>query len=248
MSVARLRVFAGPNGSGKSSLQKEIANLYPSGCFVNADLIERNLKEKGYYNLDDLHLKLHQSDFDSFINTIPAKSLISKAKTEGLNISIKLIDNKIYSQSNDTYSYEGSLIGMFARYYLLRQSADFSFETVMKDPSKIKEINEAKGFGYKTYLYFVCIDNPNINVTRVNDRVKKNGHNVPENKIIERYPGSLKNLADAIRLCDKCYLFDNSEVTRLIAKVKYSSELEILIEPEELPRWFREYVLVPFGL
>lgn len=47
----------------------------------------------------------------------------------------------------------------------------FAFETVMSHKSKIKEIAAAKKKGYKIYLYFVCIDNPDINIERVKDRV-----------------------------------------------------------------------------
>ena len=42
----RLRVLAGPNGSGKSTIQRELKPEW-IGVFVNADEIERELKNSG---------------------------------------------------------------------------------------------------------------------------------------------------------------------------------------------------------
>ncbi len=45
-SQNRVRIYAGPNGSGKSSLYKVISKEYISGLFVNADEIEKQLKQQ----------------------------------------------------------------------------------------------------------------------------------------------------------------------------------------------------------
>ncbi|MDT1000487.1 hypothetical protein RNI08_32675, partial [Pseudomonas aeruginosa] len=74
--------------------------------------------------------------------------------------------------------------------------------------------------GYKIYLYFICIDDPEVNVSRVENRVEKGGHDVSAKKISSRYYNTLKNLITAIEAADKCYLFDNSgQEFRLIAKI-----------------------------
>lgn len=80
MSVRRLRVFAGPNGSGKSTLQKDFSKLYPVGSFVNADLIERSMREKGYYALEELSLNLTQRDLEDFISSTRAESGVMDKK------------------------------------------------------------------------------------------------------------------------------------------------------------------------
>lgn len=42
----RLRILAGPNGSGKTSVFGELREKFHWGVFVNADEIERRLKEE----------------------------------------------------------------------------------------------------------------------------------------------------------------------------------------------------------
>jgi len=113
----------------------------------------------------------------------------------------------------------------------------------MSHPSKIEEIKEAKQKGYKTYLYFIWIDDPEVNISRVENRVEKGGHNVTPNKISSRYYNTLKNLISMIENIDKCYLFDNSnDGFKLIAKIT-QGKLVLETDPENLPNWFVEYVL-----
>lgn len=248
MNIARLRVFAGPNGSGKSTLQYDFAERYPTGHFINADLIEKTLQQIGYISLNHYDLNLNASDWIAFCNSERAASLIRKALNQGHIISLDFTENKIVAESDAGYVYEGSLISLFIRHHLLRKGISFSYETVMSHPGKVHELLEAKQLGFKTYLYFVCIDDPMVNVSRVQNRVMKNGHPVPEAKVIDRYTRSLKNLINAIDACSKAYLFDNSQDRfRLIAKVTEAGELRIEITPDELPHWFKQYVLPYFG-
>ena len=113
----------------------------------------------------------------------------------------------------------------------------------MSHHSKLEEIQVACENGYSTYFYFVCLDDPTLNISRVNNRVAKGGHAVPIQKIVDRYRRVLDLLLPALSICNKCYLFDNSsDQMRLIAKVK-SGQLTILVEENELPNWFMESVI-----
>lgn len=243
MSESRLRVFAGPNGSGKSTLFDSFSKKYNAGIFLNADLLESELETKGFVDLSEFNLNLTQLDLDQFLKTERAQSLIKKSVEDNHKINILLKENIIVDIDRDTHSYEGALISSFIRHHLQKNKISFSFETVMSHPSKIEEVKEAKQKGYKTYLYFICIDDPEVNESRVENRVKKGGHNVSADKISSRYYNTLSNLIQIIENVDKCYFFDNSsEDYKLIANLK-SNQLSIEVEPSELPNWFIEYVL-----
>lgn len=116
------------------------------------------------------------------------------------------------------------------------QGQSYSFETVMSHPSKLAEIEAAKLKGYKTYMYFVCIEDPTINISRIENRVEKGGHPVPHEKVLQRYTNTLAQLFPAIKMVDKAYLFDNStQSMNLFAKIK-QEELEIV--SDKIPNWF----------
>lgn len=243
MYEARLRVFAGPNGSGKSTLFESFSKKYNAGVFLNADLLENELATKGFIDLSDFKLNLTQGDLDEFLKTDRAASLIKKSIDDNHKIDVQLKENIIVDTEKETHSYEGALISSFLRHHLQKEKIDFCFETVMSHPSKIEEVKEAKQKGYKTYLYFICIDDPEVNISRVENRVEKGGHNVASDKILSRYYNTLNNLIQMIENVDKCYLFDNSSAEfRLMAKIT-QNQLVMEVEPYDLPNWFIEYVL-----
>lgn len=242
----RLRIFAGPNGSGKSTLFNQFSKNYKTGYFINADLIEEHLKQKGFIDLEEYGISASQVNFDSFMMQKNAKSLLQKAKQSRHEISLFLKDNFIVSSSTDKFGYEGALIASFLRERIMDTGKSFSFETVMSHSSKLEEIKQAKEKGYLIYLYFICIDDADINISRVENRKQKGGHNVETPKIIDRYTKTLKNLFPAIELCDKGYLFDNSGKSLILIADVIEQCLTLNMNEEKLPLWFKKYVLNHF--
>lgn len=238
----RLRIFAGPNGSGKSTLYEELKTRFNTGVFINADNIEKEISDKEFLDLKEYGLHLSQRDLSNFLATPNALSLVEKAKQDGYYIDIKIKKNNILVSSKDTNSYEASLITAFIREHLLKNKSSFCFESVMSHPSKIKEIKEAKQQGYRIYLYFICLDSADVNVSRVQNRVQKGGHYVSPDKVKSRYTKTLENLLPLLRVVDKAYLIDNSNDMTIIAELE-DGKLTLKEDGDKLPNWFIEYVV-----
>lgn len=140
----------------------------------------------------------------------------------------------------ENISYMSACIADYIRGKLVRSSSSFSCETVFSHPSKIDFIKKAKENGFKVYLYFIATRDPLINQGRVESRVKSGGHDVPADKIVSRYHRCLDNLYDAVCLCDKTFLFDNSESKSDFA---YNNFAEVIdgscrIISNFVPEWF----------
>lgn len=112
----------------------------------------------------------------------------------------------------------------------------------MSHPSKLNELKLAREKGYRVYLYFVCIDDPEINVSRVENRVAKGGHKVDQAKVISRYRSTLENAYAAIQLSNRAYLFDNSNTMKMIAEVD-NKVMTLYVDEEDMPNWFVEYII-----
>jgi predicted ABC-type ATPase len=93
---------------------------------------------------------------------------------------------------------------------LLAQRAGIAFETVFSTEEKVEFLARAKDAGYFVRVFFIGTQDPTINAARVATRVMKGGHTVPIEKIISRYERSMDNLADAIEIADRVYVYDNS--------------------------------------
>ena len=98
---------------------------------------------------------------------------------------------------------------------------------------------------FKIYLYFIATRDPKINSARVENRVKMGGHGVPPEKIESRYYRCLDNLYEAIKLCDKVYLFDNSSSGKDVTYTNFAEIVDrvctVMLE-KDIPEWFLKYV------
>ena len=109
----------------------------------------------------------------------------------------------------------------------------------MSHPSKLDFLRQAKANGYRTYLYFVATKDWGINIDRVKERVKKGGHQVSRDKIIERYFRSLGLLYEAVKLVDRAYVFDNSLEPQLIVRITDGRDVEY--EVTSIPDWVYQH-------
>ena len=135
-------------------------------------------------------------------------------------------------------SYFASVLADFIRHKLLAAKVSLTFETVMSSPDKIVFLRKAQQAGYRTYLYFVATEDPDINVARVQSRVEMGGHSVAEDKIRSRYVRSLDLLPEAVAYVDRAYIFDNSGGERVwIAEVTNGTEIEM--KTDQMPAWFK---------
>jgi len=127
----------------------------------------------------------------------------------------------------------------------LKQGIVHSYESVMSHSSHLDYINDANELGFKTYLYYVCIDDPEINLDRVDERIQSGGHPVPKQKILARYQRSLTQLYDMAILCRRVYFFDNTNQLTPFAEVSINGMLDIKEKAyyKLEPNWFREHVL-----
>jgi predicted ABC-type ATPase len=235
-------MFAGPNGSGKSTLKsclpKELLGVY-----LNPDEIEQDLRRQGFL------------DFAAYGVTTTADEALSFFQSSSLLIDcwsgdsiqqLEFSNERLEFGKVALNSYLASVTADFLRQKLIERKASFTFETVMSHPSKVALLATAQQAGYRTYLYFIATDDPDINISRVRSRVKLGGHGVPEDRIAKRYYRSLDLLMDAIQHTNRAYVFDNSGDNKdrkhtWLAEITDGKVLDL--KSDQIPAWFKRSVL-----
>ncbi len=235
----RFRMFAGPNGSGKTVLFDHLrSNGYiHTEIYLSADRIENDLKIKRKFFFSSYRVKVSE---DEFKHHIRMSGLYQKMEDSSFIESINLRSGILtFIRDNaQINSYISSFIATFLCEKLFETKQSFCFETVLSHPSKVELLEKARNSGYKTYLYFVCTDNWELNIERVKLRVKGGGHNVDHKKIETRYFRSLKNFKQASQLANTTFLIDNSKEFIRIAELK-DGIVYFAVSP--FPVWLREY-------
>lgn len=105
------------------------------------------------------------------------------------------------------------------RELVMAQRMPFAFETVFshwhKRPdgsieSKAEDILKMQAAGYFVVLLFVGLASAQLSVARVATRKAQGGHDVPLDKLVERYPRTQAAIGHAAPLADMTLMFDNS--------------------------------------
>lgn len=157
-------------------------------------------------------------------------------------------------------SKQAQQIADFQRQTCLDRRLDFSFETVMSHPSKVDFMIRADDAGYDVTLYFVCTSDPDINVSRVENRVAVGGHDVPRDRIIARYHRTLGLLPSAALIAKRTVLFDNSAIVGFLPNsllpnqksglrpvgevLRDGNSYDVMLEAD-VPAWVVEHLVSP---
>ena len=234
-SIPRLRMFAGPNGSGKSTFKTMIRREL-LGIYINPDEIEKEIRDRGFLDLEAYHVTTTKQEILDFFKRSP---LLKKADCLDEADSLRFNDNKLSFHEVMVSAYFASVAADFIRQKLIECSKSFTFETVMSFPDKIELLRKAQSRGYRTYLYYVATENPDINISRVRYRVSRGGHSVPEDKIVTRFHRSLDLLMQAVQSTHRAYIFDNSAHEHIwLAEITNGNSLEM--KTDQIPAWFKK--------
>jgi predicted ABC-type ATPase len=137
----------------------------------------------------------------------------------------------------DSYAAKG-LVDQIRR-ELFQQKESFIFETVFSDPvgEKLNYFKAVEKSGYTVVLIFIGLRGSQLSSERVAMRVMKGGHDVPEQKIVERYQRVMGNLKKALNELTNVLVYDNSDLNEPYRLVAVRTEGAIVQMHGRTPNW-----------
>jgi predicted ABC-type ATPase len=91
--------------------------------------------------------------------------------------------------------------------------------------------------GYEIYMIFIGLESEALSQARVVQRVEEGGHDVPEDRLVARFPRTLANLRTALRELDCVLLVDNSYADTKYRFVALVEHARIVNDTGERPLW-----------
>lgn len=152
-------------------------------------------------------------------------------------INADLIQRDELKDSSMEASYRAAEIAAERRASLLEARKSFATETVFSHPSKLAVITNARDRGYMVIVMHVGVNDPDLSVARVRARTDEGGHDVPEEKIRDRYKRGQPLIRQAVLQADRGMVYDNSklnEAPRLM--LLFAAGRLVQAEPV-LPNW-----------
>jgi predicted ABC-type ATPase len=133
----------------------------------------------------------------------------------------------------------------------IAEHLDFTFETTLGGHTISALLQQALAVGIEVRMWFVGLSRPELHMARVRARVARGGHDIPENKIRERYDRSRVHLIELMPRLTELRVFDNSfeadphagrapQPTLILHLVK--GKIVEMVDLSKTPQWARALV------
>ena len=92
----------------------------------------------------------------------------------------------------------------------IEEKLNFAFETTLGGKTITAVLEKALSQGIEVRIWFVGLEGEDLHIRRVQSRVEHGGHDIPEQKIRQRYTASRLNLIHLLPKLTELLLYDNS--------------------------------------
>jgi len=92
----------------------------------------------------------------------------------------------------------------------ITERLDFAFETTLGGTTIAALLDRALAAGIEVRIWYVGLASPELHLMRVRMRVRRGGHDIPEDRIRERYDRSRLNLVRLLPALTELRVYDNS--------------------------------------
>ena len=120
---------------------------------------------------------------------------------------------------------------------LLENNLSFTQETTLSGFSILNNVKQAKEQGYYIRLFYIALDSAARSIARIDDRVIKGGHDIPDATVLRRFTDRWPNLLRVLPYCNEVAFFDNEGACEEVAQFKNG---ELVFLGEHRPVWLME--------
>jgi len=134
-------------------------------------------------------------------------------------------------------SFDAGRVMLGRLHELAEAGKDFAFETTLASRFYANWLKELRAKGYRVSLIFLWLENAELAVERVKERVRIGGHDIPEETIRRRYDRGLRNLFDLYVPVTGAWRVRDTSSERSIEIARYTEDAGEIIFDDE--RWKR---------
>jgi predicted ABC-type ATPase len=153
--------------------------------------------------------------------TTASRTLLAETLSITTFVNADVIAQGLAGFDPDSAAIEASRIMLERLRALADRRADFAFETTLAARTYADWLDGLRRSGYLVHLLYFWLENADLAVMRVAERVRLGGHNIPEATIRQRYMRSLENLFRMyLPVVTSWEVYDNSHsgVAQLVAE------------------------------
>lgn len=117
------------------------------------------------------------------------------------------------------------------------RGVSFTQETTLSGYKTEATASQVKELGYHVRLFYIGLDSAEESLARIENRVKRGGHDIPSDDVVRRFAGRWEAVAKVLPYCDEAEFYDNENGFTLVAEYR-NGELRTI--GSRVPRWLEE--------
>lgn len=148
---------------------------------------------------------------------------ISLNKNENLGIRInpdEILQDFKGNWKNTSHILKSASITVEKLNYCLDNNLSFNWETTLISGLTINYIQKAKQLNYTINLCFVSVENVNIALNRIEQRIKKGGHGIDPQITTARFKRQFQNIQKIFPHLNNALFYDNTHSPQIVATYK----------------------------
>lgn len=99
----------------------------------------------------------------------------------------------------------------------ISKGVSFTQETTLSGYKTEATAKEVKALGYRVRLFYVGLDTVQESLQRIENRVRRGGHNIPHDDVTRRFEGRWEAVAKVLPYCDEAEFYDNNNGFVMVA-------------------------------
>ena len=170
------------------------------------------------------------------VNGTGKSSLTGVLKTQMSDLGV-IVDVDRMTAMAGVSALQGGRIALERISECLEKNLSFTQETTLAGHKSELTAAQAKEQGYYIRLFYVCLNTPEECLARIENRVRRGGHNIPENDVQRRFEGRWDAVKKILPYCDEAHFFDNDNGFVEVAEYRNG---EVVSIGELRPDWLKE--------
>lgn len=119
----------------------------------------------------------------------------------------------------------------------IQRGVSFTLETTLSDRKTEATARRVRDLGYHVRLFYIGLDTAEESLARIQNRVRRGGHNIPESDVERCFVGRWEAVAKVLPYCDEAEFYDNDNGFVLVAEYRNG---EVRTVGSQCPKWLAE--------
>ena len=113
----------------------------------------------------------------------------------------------------------------------------FTQETTLSGRKTEATAKQVRELGYHVRLFYIGLDSAEESLSRISNRVKRGGHDIPRDDVVRRFAGRWEAVGKVLPYCDEAEFYDNDNGFVLVAEYRNG---ELRTVGSRRPQWLME--------